>query len=105
MNTLWGARCKTWRLSFPALRRPKTDISATVKALCNYSRTLHENLDYILNQLQKTSKQNTEDIAAIRATIQTMQSTMNSMQSSIESLGNSYNSLANRVTALEQAIQ
>lgn len=88
----------------------KTDISATVKALCNYSRTLHENLDYILNQLQKTSKQNTEDIAAIRATIQTMQATMNSMQSSIEqssieSLGNSYNSLANRVTALEQAIQ
>lgn len=83
----------------------KTDISATVKALCNYSRTLHENLDYILNQLQKTSKQNTEDIASIRATIQTMQSTMNGMQSSIESLGNSYNSLANRVTALEQAIQ
>ena len=83
----------------------RNDISATVKALCNYTRGLHENLDYILNQLQKTTKQNTENIATLSQQLETMRSTITSMQGSIESMGNSYNSLAARVTALEQAIQ
>lgn len=83
----------------------RTDLSATVRALCNYARTMHEQLDFILSQLQKTTTQNSADIASIRSTLETMRGTMNGMQSSIESLGNSYNSLENRVTALEQAIQ
>ena len=31
----------------------KNDVAGTVKALCNYTRALHENLDYLLGQMDK----------------------------------------------------
>lgn len=82
----------------------KNDISATVRALCNYSRTMHEQLDFLLNQLQKTTAQNSSDIATIKESVDSIKRTMSGMQGSIESLGSSYASLASRVAALEQKV-
>lgn len=31
----------------------KNDVSGTVKALCNYTRVLQENLDFLLGQMKK----------------------------------------------------
>lgn len=86
----------------PAYNR--NDISATVKALCNYTRTLQENADYILGQLKKASEQNTTDIATLKTSVESLRTQVSGLQSSVESLGNNYNSLSARVTALEQAI-
>lgn len=82
----------------------RTDVTATVRALCSYARTMHENLDYALSQLQKATTQNAADLAAVREQLDSMKRTVNSMQSSIESLGSSYNSLSLRVSALEQKV-
>ena len=82
----------------------RNDISATVKALCNYTRTLQENADYILGQLKKASEKNTTDIATLKTSVESLRTQISGLQSSVESLGNNYNSLSARVTALEQAI-
>lgn len=37
----------------------KNDIEGTVKALCSYTRNLHETLDFTLGQIQK--KLNSQD--------------------------------------------
>ena len=79
-------------------------MTATVRALCSYARTMHENLDYALSQLQKATTQNAADLAAVREQLDSMKRTVSSMQSSIESLGSSYNSLSLRVSALEQKV-
>ena len=59
----------------------RNDVNGTVKSLCNYTRSLQENLDFMLGQLQKS---------------------MTAIQTSVSTLGEEYNKLAARVTALEQ---
>lgn len=59
----------------------RNDVNGTVKSLCNYTRSLQENLDFMLGQLQKS---------------------MTAIQTSVSTLGDEYNKLAARVTALEQ---
>lgn len=80
----------------------KNDVSGTVKALCSYTRTLQENLDFMLGQLQKSMTGMESSIEGLNSKVSSMQNTLNGVQNSVATLGNQYNSLAARVTALEQ---
>lgn len=82
----------------------KNDVSGTVKALCSYTRTLQENLDFMLGQLQKSMTGMESSIEGLNSKVSSMQSTLNGVQNSVATLGNQYNSLAARVAALEQKI-
>lgn len=82
----------------------KNDVSGTVKALCSYTRTLQENLDFMLGQLQKSMTGMESSIEGLTSKVSSMQNTLNGVQNSVATLGNQYNSLAARVAALEQKI-
>lgn len=66
----------------------RNDVSGTVKALCSYTRSLQENLDFMLGQLQRS--------------MTSMESSIEGLNSTLSALENQYGGLARRVTALEQ---
>lgn len=80
----------------------KTDVSGTVKSLCNYTRTMQENLDFLLGQMKKSMEDTSKTVSSQGETIRSLQNTLASVQSSLGTLSSSYNSLAVRVAALEQ---
>lgn len=82
----------------------KNDVSGTVKALCNYTRTLQENIDFMLGQLQKDLATTQGDLKGLQTTVGTMGNTLTGVQNSVTTLGSNYNSLAARVSALEQKV-
>lgn len=82
----------------------KNDVNGTVKALCNYTRNLQENLDFMLGQLQKSMTGMESSIEGLTSKVSSVQNTLNGVQNSVATLGNQYNSLAARVAALEQKI-
>lgn len=86
----------------PAYNR--NDIDGTVKALCNYTRGLQENIDFLLGQLKKDLAAVKGDVDGLTTKTATMQGTISSVQSSVSTLGNQYSQLAARVTALEQKV-
>lgn len=82
----------------------KNDVNGTVKALCSYTRSLQENLDFMLGQLQKSMTSIESSIEGLNSKVSSVQNTLNGVQNSVATLGNQYNSLAARVAALEQKI-
>lgn len=82
----------------------RNDVSGTVKALCSYTRSLQENLDFMLGQLQRSMTSMESSIEGLNSKLSSLQTTISGVQSSVSALGNQYNSLAARVTALEQKI-
>ncbi|MGE4483983.1 MAG: hypothetical protein AB7C97_02590, partial [Oscillospiraceae bacterium] len=50
----------------------KADVSGTVKALCNYTRTMQENIDFTLGQLRK-------ELTAAQVNLECLQATVTSM--------------------------
>lgn len=82
----------------------KNDVNGTVKALCSYTRSLQENLDFMLGQLQKSMTGMESSIEGLTSKVSSVQNTLNGVQNSVATLGNQYNSLAARVAALEQKI-
>lgn len=80
----------------------KNDVNGTVKALCSYTRSLQENLDFMLGQLQKSMTSMESSIEGLNSKTSSLQTAVSGVQSSVSTLGNQYNSLAARVTALEQ---
>ena len=77
-------------------------MNGTVKSLCNYTRNLQENLDFMLGQLQKEHDRYTDQCGG--AEQQGLQPANHPLrvQQSVSTLGSEYNKLAARVTALEQ---
>ena len=73
----------------------KNDIEGTVKSLCNYTRTLQENIDFTLGQLKK-------EMSAAQRELESLKDTISALQKTVSTLGTNYNQLAARVTALEQ---
>ena len=82
----------------------RNDVSGTVKALCNYTRSLQENIDFLLGQLQKSVQTMQRDVEGLTTKTTTMQNTLSGVQGNVSTLGNQYNQLAARVTALEQKV-
>lgn len=80
----------------------RNDVNGTVKALCSYTRSLQENLDFMLGQLQKSMTSMESGIEGLNSKTSSLQTAVSGVQSSVSTLGNQYNSLAARVTALEQ---
>lgn len=80
----------------------RNDVNGTVKALCSYTRSLQENLDFMLGQLQKSMTSIESSIEGLNSKTSSLQTAVSGVQSSVSTLGNQYNSLAARVTALEQ---
>ena len=81
----------------------KNNVAGTVKQLCNYTRTLQENLDFQLGQFKKDMTEARKDIEGLHGSVESPQRAMESMQGSLSTLANQYNALALRVSALEQA--
>ena len=82
----------------------RNDVSGTVKALCSYTRSLQENIDFLLGQLQKSVQTMQGDVEGLTTKTTTMQNTLSGVQNNVSTLGNQYNQLAARVTALEQKV-
>lgn len=82
----------------------RNDVSGTVKALCSYTRSLQENIDFLLGQLQKSVQTMQGDVEGLTTKMDTMQNTLSGVQNNVSTLGNQYNQLAARVTALEQKV-
>ena len=80
----------------------RNDVAGTVKALCSYTRTLQENLDFQLGQFKKDIATIKGDIEGLNGTIGTLQNALSGVQNSLSELGTQYNQLAARVAALEQ---
>lgn len=80
----------------------RNDVNGTVKALCSYTRSLQENLDFMLGQLQKSMTSMESSLEGLNSKTSSLQTAVSGVQSSVSTLGNQYNSLAARVTALEQ---
>ena len=77
-------------------------VNGTVKSLCNYTRNLQENLDFMLGQLQKSMTAIQPSVEGLNSKVSSLQTTLSGVQQSVSTLGSEYNKLAARVTALEQ---
>lgn len=80
----------------------RNDVNGTVKSLCNYTRSLQENLDFMLGQLQKSMTAIQTSVEGLGTRVSSLQTTLSGVQQSVSTLGSEYNKLAARVTALEQ---
>ena len=80
----------------------RNDVNGTVKSLCNYTRSLQENLDFMLGQLQKSVTSMQSSVEGLGTRVSSLQTTLSGVQQSVSTLGTEYNKLAARVTALEQ---
>lgn len=80
----------------------RNDVNGTVKSLCNYTRSLQENLDFMLGQLQKSMTSMQSNVEGLGTRVSSLQTTLSGVQNSVDALGSEYNKLAARVTALEQ---
>ena len=80
----------------------RNDVNGTVKSLCNYTRSLQENLDFMLGQLQKNVTSMQSSVEGLGTRVSSLQTTLSGVQQSVSTLGSEYNKLAARVTALEQ---
>ena len=86
----------------------KNDVSGTVKSLCNYTRILQENLDFLLGQMKKEITTIQENITGIQNRISTLQNSVSGIQSDLEGVESSISvqsiqiqELSDRVSALE----
>lgn len=82
----------------------KNDVIGTVKSLCNYTRSMQENLDFLLGQMKKNMEETNKTVSSQGEAIKSLQNALTSVQNSLSTLSSNYNSLAARVAALEQKI-
>lgn len=80
----------------------RNDVNGTVKSLCSYTRSLQENLDFMLGQLQKSMTAIQTSVEGLNSKVSSLQTTLSGVQQSVSTLSSEYNKLAARVTALEQ---
>ena len=80
----------------------RNDVNGTVKSLCNYTRNLKDNMDYMLGQLHKSMTAIQTSVEGLNSKVSSLQTTLSGVQQSVSTLGSEYNKLAARVTALEQ---
>ena len=77
----------------------KDDVTATVRAICGYLRTLHDNVDFQLGQFKKTQETQAKTISVLE---QKLESSLQTAQQDIGTLKTNYDKLSARVTVLEQ---
>lgn len=80
----------------------RNDVAGTVKALCSYTRSLQENLDFMLGQIKKNQEAMQQSITAQGERVTALSGAVSGVQSSLSGLGSEVNRLAARVSALEQ---
>lgn len=76
----------------------RNDVEGTVKALCDYSRNMHDTLDYMLGQMEKELSGIKDTAEKQGETIATLQT---SLVSALELMNQQYTELSARVAALE----
>lgn len=76
----------------------------TIKATCAYLRGLHENLDFLLNQIKKEQATMREAVEAQTKTIQTLSGTVSNIRENVVNLGNLYNAMSADLAALEERV-
>lgn len=80
----------------------KDNVPGTVRAICSYLRTMHDNMDFQLGQLKKGQEAQGKSISELEKKVASLESGLRSAQEDIGKLKTDYNALAARVTALEQ---
>lgn len=76
----------------------KNDVEGTVKALCAYTRNMHETMDFLLGQIEKDMTKLKDSMEEQGKTIATLQT---SLVSALEIMNEQYLELNERVSALE----
>ena len=77
----------------------KDDVTATVRAICGYLRTLHDNVDFQLGQFKETQA---KTISVLEQKVAKLESSLQTAQQDIGTLKTNYDKLSARVTVLEQ---
>ena len=80
----------------------KDDVTATVRAICGYLRTLHDNVDFQLGQFKKTQETQAKTISVLEQKVAKLESILQTAQQDIGTLKTNYDKLSARVTVLEQ---
>ena len=80
----------------------KENVTGTVRAICSYLRTLHDNLDFQLGQFKKTQETQQGKVETLEKKVSSLEGGLRTAQQDIGTLQTNYNNLAARVTALEQ---
>lgn len=79
----------------------KENVGGTVRAICGYLRTLHDNVDYQLGLLKKAQADQEKAISELEKKVAALEGNLKTAQGKIETLENNYNNLSARVAALE----
>jgi septal ring factor EnvC (AmiA/AmiB activator) len=80
----------------------KENIGGTVRSICSYLRTLHDNVDFQLGQFKKTQEAQAKTISVLEQKVAKLESSLQTAQQDIGTLKTNYDKLAARVTVLEQ---
>lgn len=79
----------------------KGNETGTVRAICNYLRSLHDNVDFQLGQIRKTQETQQNTIASLTEKNAGLKTELSTLRQDIETLQGDYEALAARVSALE----
>lgn len=80
----------------------KDNVAGTVKTICSYLRSFHDNVDFQLGQHKKSLDERRSDIEALESRVKTLESGLTAAQADIGTLKTNYNALLARVAALEK---
>ncbi len=83
----------------------KENIAGTVKAICGYLRTFHDNVDFQLGQIKKSLESHAKSVEALEKKVQSLENGLGQAEKTIGTLQSNYNSLSARVAALEKQSQ
>lgn len=79
------------------------NIAGTVKAATDYLRYLHENVDYLIGQLQKHDQATEKALSEMKEALSSLGGSIQQIEGEIAAIENNYTALELRVAALENA--
>jgi len=80
----------------------KENIGGTVRSICSYLRTLHDNLDFTLGIFKKDIDTSKGKIEVLEKKVSVLEEGLLAAQDVIGTMKEDYNELSARVSALEQ---
>ena len=80
----------------------KQNEAGTLRAVCNYLRTLHDNVDFQLGQIRKTLETQQNTITSLTEKNAGLSRELSTLRQSMETLQEDYETLAARVSILER---
>ncbi len=83
----------------------KENVAGTVKAICGYLRTFHDNVDFQLGQIKKSLEGHAKRVETLEKKVQTLEKGLGQAEKTICTLQTKYDKHSARVTELEKKSQ